>query len=148
MKPATFLDRSRAWRRAGWVVRWLLVLVLAFDQLSSPLHHHHHDSDVDQDVALMVQDGADIASADDHLDPHEHDHRHLGHSVTALRSQAAWFDDGGTGASALPVLVAWTFVFPSPEPGTPAPVWREPGPPRFPSHRSLPPGAQAPPLHA
>lgn len=34
-------------RNAVWWLHWLLVMLLVFDQLSSPLHRHHHDNGVD-----------------------------------------------------------------------------------------------------
>jgi hypothetical protein len=40
-------------RHAVWWLRWLLVLLLVFDQVSAPLHLHHHDNGVD--VAGMSQ---------------------------------------------------------------------------------------------
>lgn len=38
---------SVAAARGVWLLRWLLVLLIAFDQVGSPLHRHHHDSGVD-----------------------------------------------------------------------------------------------------
>jgi len=34
-------------RYAAWWLRWLLVLLLVFDQVGAPLHRHHHDTGVD-----------------------------------------------------------------------------------------------------
>lgn len=40
------LSQIAAARGVG-LLRWLLVLMIAFDQIGSPLHRHHHDSGVD-----------------------------------------------------------------------------------------------------
>ena len=43
---------------AWWIAKWILVLVLAWDQIASPLHQHHHDSGIDASWIGAVKDGA------------------------------------------------------------------------------------------
>ena len=43
---------------AWWIAKWILVLVLAWDQIASPLHQHHHDSGIDASWIGAVNDGA------------------------------------------------------------------------------------------
>ena len=52
-------------RNAAWWLRWLLVLLLVLDQVSTPLHRHHHNVGVD---ALDISPGH--AQADHHAGLH------------------------------------------------------------------------------
>jgi hypothetical protein len=130
--------------RALWVLRWLLVLVLVWDQVSSPLHHHGHDSGVD--AQWLTASAHDAQATAPHLEDDDHDLR-ASHAVLAVRPQLdlsllTLGDDAGPG-----------FV-----PGQ-ADALAEPGSaeaetpdiaafvrPRF-TCRSLPPAGRAPPLH-
>src|SRR5215218_6470198 len=55
--------RPGAIARSLWLARWLLVLVLAWDQIGAPLHAHHHDSGVDGMSTSLVAPGAFLAAA-------------------------------------------------------------------------------------
>ena len=49
----TALRESTA-RAAHGLARWLVLLLLVFDQFSTPWHTHHHDSGVDGTVVATV----------------------------------------------------------------------------------------------
>ncbi|MDQ6881364.1 MAG: hypothetical protein M3150_04640 [Pseudomonadota bacterium] len=132
--------------RMLWLARWLLVLVLVliWDQIGSPMHHRRHDSAVDaQWVGASAVGGEAIA----HAEAEDHDSSSFAHSILAVRprSDAGLMADAPASAHglALPVAIA----FPSPMPGLPiVSSALGQGPP--PSYRSLPPAGRAPPLHA
>ncbi len=71
----------------GTVVRWLLMLVLAFDLIGSPLHAHHHEGATDSagrhglhvDAATGDRAATHVDADDDHA---------LGHSLLALLAAA------------------------------------------------------------
>ncbi len=69
--------------RALWLVRWLLVLLLIWDQVSSPLHHHRHDSGVDAQW-MGASQGVPETSA--HLEDLD-DGSRFAHAVMAVRPQ-------------------------------------------------------------
>lgn len=78
--------------RTGWGLlgRWLLLLVLAFDLVSSPFHAHSHDLGSDhlgaQAAAHAIDEVASLRADD--LQP-----RGFGHSQAALRSIEPRLDD-------------------------------------------------------
>lgn len=158
MKPLSINQRSSA--RSGalsqprgltWALRLVLVMVLVFDQLSSPFHHHHHDGDVDAGFgAAAAHEIADQLTASvTHIEDDDHDAHLVGHSSMALRSQAASTADGNaTSADALILATAFVLVFPTTEADSSVPDWPDRGPPQFTSFKSLPPAGRAPPLHA
>ena len=128
------------------VVQWLLVLLLAWDQVGSPLHRHHHDSGVDGSaLTASHDDGApDLPHAED-----ADGGLHFSHAVMAVRPQpqlsptaAGQAKDVAVGEAALALANAeWVADPPSlPRPDT-RPATHSP-------HRSLPPAGRAPPLHA
>lgn len=52
-------EPCRSWMSVtGWWLRWMFVLLLAFDQIGSPLHSHHHDSGIDGAEFAAVPVGA------------------------------------------------------------------------------------------
>ncbi|HPU08901.1 hypothetical protein [Ectopseudomonas oleovorans] len=130
--------------RALWLLRWLLVLVLVWDQVSSPLHQHRHDSGVDAQWLTASAHGAQATTP--HLEDDDHDLR-ASHAVLAVRPQLdlrslALGDDPDHGfASSQNYALA--------QPG-PAEAQAE-GVAAFArphsTHRSLPPAGRAPPLH-
>ena len=129
----------------------MLVMVLVFDQLSSPFHHHHHDNDVDAGAgAAVAHEIADqLPASTAHAEDDDHDAHLIGHSSMALRSQTASTVDGNaTAADALILATAFVVVFPTMEADSPLPDWPDRGPPLFTSFKSLPPAGRAPPLHA
>ena len=127
------------------VMQWLLVLLLAWDQVGSPLHHHHHDSGIDGSALTTSHDGAvdalHVEDADAGLQ--------FSHAVMAVRPQsqvgkivAAETDDAVLAQVGLALVFAARVADPQ---HVPAP---DPGPPAHSLHRSLPPAGRAPPLHA
>ena len=127
------------------VMQWLLVLLLAWDQVGSPLHHHHHDSGIDGSALTTSHDGAvdalHVEDADEGLQ--------FSHAVMAVRPQsqlgtiaAAETDDAALGQVALALVLAMPVAdLLQHVPPT------DPGPPAHSLHRSLPPAGRAPPLH-
>ena len=128
--------------RALWIAKWLLVLVLAWDQIASPLHQHHHDSGIDGSWIGAMQDGAGAEAL--HVD--DGDNLALfAHATMAVQLQAA---SGQLSAASEPVALFFAFaeVFDSGQVREPD-VWPTYVAPIYPSFRSLPPVGRAPPLH-
>lgn len=129
--------------RALLLVKWLLVLVLAWDQVASPLHRHHHDSGIDATWIGAVQERADASilhvDADDHGSP-------FTHATLAVQLQAQL---GQLSAASKPHALFFSFaeVF-DPVASPAAQAWSEFVAQACPSFRSLPPAGRAPPLHA
>lgn len=131
-----------------WLARWLLVLLLVWDQVGSPLHPHHHDSGVDGDWSLVLQ-ADDAADDGPYLDSRD-DRRHLTHPTLALRPRAD--------TAAQPAQGPATVLLAPGLPGLRLPALHRPGaaaawqpdarPPPFTSPLCLPPAGRAPPLHA
>ena len=132
---------SSAWLFA----RWLLVLALAFDQISAPFHHHQHDG-----VDAQLESVASHAALESELHVDSDDHGVGSHPAIAIRVDASRngqlpaVDSVGAAVAvnarlrllaALdePVRRHWVRDFSTPD---------------FRSHRSLPPAGRAPPLHA
>ncbi len=142
---ASLRRRPAGERGAWWFARWLLVLVLAFDQLSAPFHSHHHDGAEGQlefgaGHAAETGDGPHAENGDDLA---------AAHFVMAIRVTPSRL--------ALPVAdradahVAWFSVGELLTVPADVPVmdWRpDRSPSDFRSHRSLPPAGRAPPLHS
>lgn len=75
--------RARAVSRVLWCARWLLVLLLVWDQVGSPLHHHRHDSGVDaQWIGAFGHGDATL-----HLEERDDD-ASFAHAVLAVRTQS------------------------------------------------------------
>lgn len=130
--------------RVVWLLRWLLVLVLVWDQVSAPLHHHGHDSGVD---SAWLGASADIGqNAGPHLEGSDHD-LPFSHAVLAVRPQldlSSFFTGDDPGQS---LVLFQTFARLWPSPGAHLiPDGASPAPPHS-THRSLPPAGRAPPLH-
>lgn len=128
--------------RALWIAKWLLVLILAWDQIASPLHQHHHDSGIDGSWIGAMQDGAGAEAL--HVD--DGDNLALfAHATMAVQLQAA---SGQLSTASEPVALFFAFaeVFDSGQVREPD-VWPTYVAPIYPSFRSLPPGGRAPPLH-
>lgn len=129
--------------RAFWFVRWLLVLLLIWDQAGAPLHHHQHDFGIDgQWVGASLHTGHGGQS---HADA-GHDEPRISHAVLAVRPQ---FDLGAAGFGA----DSGDSVLPSAATSVRAPdrVTLEVANPHLSeprqTYRSLPPAGRAPPLH-
>ena len=132
--------------RGVWLVRWLLVLLLVWDQVGSPLHRHHHDSGIDGSAPTAAHD--DSAMQASHAEDADGS-LEFSHAVMAVRPQsqlgAIAADETETvavGRFAMAMASAARVAGPQflPRP--------EPRPPLHRSYRSLPPAGRAPPLHA
>lgn len=141
---------------AWWIVRWLLVLVLAFDLLSAPFHHHRHDGVEGQLEVATAHAHAHAhgrASVDDgatHAEGEEHPL--LSHAAMAIRidpsrlgqiAAADGTDDRADAPVALVAVVQHLAAFDEPPPTR---FRSDQSRPDFLSHRSLPPAGRAPPL--
>jgi hypothetical protein len=131
---------------AWWLVRWLLVLVVALDLLSAPFHPHHHDG-----IEGQLEFGAAHASFDDgdaHVDSDEQSP--FSHSATALRTDTSRLGQlPALQGADLPVALISVAQLLAALDEPPPTHWRpDRSRPDFRSHRSLPPAGRAPPLHA
>lgn len=155
--PRAARRHSDGWAGAGWVARWLLVLLVAFDVVSAPFHHHHHDGvqtlPGTTAAHALFDDGdghADVL-ADVHADVHadESDPAPASHSAMAIRvdpSRAAHLPgiDQTQAKVALSAVAQGLQALDEPPPTH----WRpDRSPPAFRSYRSLPPAGRASPLH-
>ena len=135
-------------RSAACFLRWLLVLLLALDQVGSSLHRHHHDSGVDG--SAIHTHHVDSQPIGAHIE--DDDEPSLFHSITALRAGSRTFDPDSSSsgqADTEPPAMGAARALPCPrvEPcGKPS--WAAPAAPPHPIHRSLPPAGRAPPSHA
>ena len=68
------------------LVRWLLVLLLMFDQVGAPWHAHHHDSGVDG-VVVATATHAEADESVKHVDAPD-DQPLWAHATTVLRIEA------------------------------------------------------------
>lgn len=130
--------------RALWLLRWLLVLVLVWDQVSSPLHHHRHDSGVDaQWLTASVHDAQATAP---HLEDDDHDLR-ASHAVLAVRPQLdlSSLTLGDDPDHSFAPSQAFAVAEPGPAAAEAAGMAALARP--HSTHRSLPPAGRAPPLH-
>lgn len=140
------------------LVRWLLVLVIAVDLISSPFHAHHHDSGPEGYSSHASQLDAghssfeQSAQADElslHVDSDNADH-FGGHSMSALQGapiQLASPDSAPKLLALVPLFVLFGFIT---QPVAEALVRWRPGRERvpIPSFRTVPPDGRAPPsLH-
>lgn len=151
--PARPVPRAKpAWGACG-LVRWLLVLLLAFDQIGAPWHAHHHDSGVDGSFSSAVHaaDAHPALGIETHLDAAAHapDSRQAwAHATTALRVEAGLAPASADDADAGPAP-AWPGVTLVPTAHCAAMLATASlYEPRRPAHRSLPPSPQAPPRRA
>lgn len=140
-------DRFTSGLSSAWLfARWLLVLAMVFDQVSSPFHHHHRDGvEVQFELGLshdLLDGGETHVDSDEHLAG--------SHFAMAIRVDPSRIgqlpavdpaDAAITVNTSLQLLVALD---------TPAREhwFRDRSTPDFHSHRSLPPAGRAPPLHA
>lgn len=124
-----------------WLLRWVLVVLLVFDQASSPLHQHQHYSGIDAQSLGTSWQAA-------HAEDNDHTVR-AAHSLLAVRPARA----------ACCETISATHEQLAPAPWRGAAHWRVPDsdarvvpgrtkPPPPMMGRSLPPASRAPPLHA
>lgn len=126
--------------------RWLLVMVMVFDQVSAPFHHHHRDGvEVQLELGVshdLLGGGATHADSDEHLAG-----SHFAMAIRVDPSRVGQLpavdpaDAAIAASTSLQLLAALE---------TPASEhwFRDRSTPDFRSHRSLPPAGRAPPLHA
>ena len=129
--------------RGLWLVRWLLVLVLIWDQVGLPLHHHHHDFGIDgQWVGATLHSGypALTRATDGHED------LRITHAVLAVRPQfdlnAITVSDNPDGSS----VASASILARAPDSVALEIEKADLSEPRQ-TYRSLPPAGRAPPLH-
>ncbi|MGJ7583041.1 hypothetical protein ACSFA3_23015 [Variovorax sp. RHLX14] len=140
------------------LVRWLLVLVIAVDLISSPFHAHHHESGPEaySSHAGQLDVGhssfEQVAQDDDHslhVDSDNADHGG-GHSMSALQGtpiQLATPDSAPKFLALVPLFVLFGLIT---QPVAEALVRWRPGRERvpIPLFRTVPPDGRAPPsLH-
>lgn len=133
---------SRAW----WLARWVLVLALAFDLLSAPLHQHHHEGvggPLEFTTVHALLDGTQAHTIGDE------------HPLTVHATMAIRVDLSRLGQLAPPdntdvpvVLVSLAQPLATVDEPPPEDWQPDRSRPDFRSHRSLPPAGRAPPLHA
>ena len=126
-----------------WIVRImrvLVVLLLVFDQLSSPLHHHHHDGGPHGLTQQLFIEHASAA----HIEPADELAGH--HSMTGIKREAR-FSPVFQGADDFsPLIVAPHLVIYLAAKDTQMPSWPIEARQSIITYRSLPPGGRAPPL--
>lgn len=151
MRAFTSLSRPSRDRFCGvgaawWLTRWALVLLLAFDQFSSPFHAHAHDGVAG--VASFASGHDDLDAGETHVQ--DGSHAQPSHALLAPRSESPRWEQASQAADAdshfaLVPVVAVRVIGESTAPlGWP----RGRSPPDTRSHRCLPPAGRAPPLHA
>ena len=136
-------------------LRWMFILIVALDLISSPWHAHRHEG-APETTASQV-DHADHAVADvDHLLGEDGDLAHadgekplkIGHSVTGVRGASVQLAASASisdwvlppATSILPELLAESEV------KAPSSWATQRKRPRLPSFRALPPDGRAPPF--
>ncbi len=130
--------------RVLWLLRWLLVLVLVWDQVSSPLHHHRHDSGVD--AHWLTASAHDAQATTPHLEDADHDLQ-VSHAVLAVRPQLdlSSLTLGDDPDHSFAPGQAFALAEPGPSEAQTAGISAFARP--HSTHRSLPPAGRAPPLH-
>ena len=80
--------RASTARAAHGLARWLVLLLLVFDQFSTPWHTHHHDSAVDGTVVAALHAGGHPSEvlAESHAEAPDH-RSTWAHATTVLRSK-------------------------------------------------------------
>ncbi len=154
------LSRSIAPAKAGvmLLVRWLLVLVIAVDLISSPFHAHHHESGPEgySSHAGQLDVGhssfEQVAQDDDHslhVDSDNTDHGG-GHSMSALQGTPIQLASPDSAPKLLALVPLFVFFGLVTQPVAEALVRWRPDRERvpIPLFRTVPPDGRAPPsLH-
>ncbi|HRH87052.1 MAG TPA: hypothetical protein PLO41_09415 [Rubrivivax sp.] len=138
-------------RTAAWWLHCLLVMLLVFDQVSSPLHRHHHDNGPDAASGVPGQLHAEHVAGHDLDDDEE---APAGHHATGVpRSEASTSGQAAdTGPDAASAIGSWMLaVWLADLAPAARPVWplafALDHPPR-PVPLSRPPDGRAPPVRA
>lgn len=135
---------------AHGLARWLVLLLLVFDQFSAPWHTHHHDNGVDGiAVAAVHADGLQSqVLGETHVEAPDH-RSTWAHANTLLRSAVGLSLTMGGGDNDDGHVSLWPIARLTPaikEPSRPAIAARQELP--TPAYRSLRPSPQAPPWRA
>lgn len=141
--------RASTARAAHGLARWLVLLLLVFDQFSAPWHTHHHDSGVDGTAVAALQAvglQSDVL-AETHADAPDH-RSTWAHATTVLRSEVgpavtSAGDNDEVHVSLWPV----PRLTPAIKESTHLAIANHHEPPT-PAYRSLRPSPQAPPWRA
>ena len=134
--------------RAAWLFRWLLVLLLIFDQVGAPLHRHHHDSGIDSS-SMHSQAASGSPRFWHHIEEDKNDPS-LFHSVTTVRAESHDSAPDLPPPSDSPKLTlaySWAMPWRDLEVNV-GPSWADADEVPHPLHRSLPPAGRAPPRRA
>ena len=141
--------RASTGRAAQGLARWLVLLLLVFDQFSAPWHTHHHDSGADGTVvaALHADGHPSEVLAESHAEAPDH-RSTWAHATTVLRSKVGpsltRVGDNDDGPVSLWPVARLTPAIKVP---TRLAIARRHEPPT-PACRSLRPSPQAPPWRA
>lgn len=139
-------------------LRWMFVLIVALDLISSPWHAHRHEGAPESVASHADQIDSSVAAVDHHAEEGDsltHVDRDkplkIGHSITGLRGasvQVTAFDSVAEWVL-LPSTSILLGLLASPEAEVSLAWSSERKRPRIPSFRALPPDGRAPPyLHA
>ena len=151
----------RVWAAYG-LARWLLVLLLVFDQVGAPWHAHRHDSGVDGAGVSAVVSAvggpvhADADGAGSAFEPHAETEAHApderpswAHATTVLRIESGLSLAAAADAADAAPAPSWPDANPAPRAANAfTRVLARRMEPSRPVHRSLPPAPQAPPRRA
>lgn len=127
-----------------WLLRWVLVVLLVFDQVGSPLHQHQHDAGMDAQSLGPAWHAAEESHAEE-----SHPGVRFAHSVMGVRPAGVAFRDIISGSLERIGPVSWPSAthWHVPDDGVRAVPGRSTSPPHM-AERSLPPASRAPPFHA
>lgn len=136
-------------------LRWMFVLIIALDLISSPWHEHRHENAPESVASHFDQANYSIADVD-HLVDHDSSLTHvdsekslkIGHSLTALRGASVQIaaTDSITEWKLLPTTSALLGLVSVSRVEIPSSWATERKRPRLPSFRALPPDGRAPPF--
>lgn len=105
MNASADIQLSR--RTAAWWLRWLMVMLLVFDQVSAPMHRHHHDVGLDA-VGMSAGHGQADHHASLDLDDDDDGAPSAHHASGGPRSAAgASVPSTDAGPDAGPAINAW-----------------------------------------
>lgn len=134
--------RFRVGGAALWIARWMLVLLLAFDQFSGPLHQHEHIDGVSAHAlsAVFSSDHSGSLQATGELPPS------ISHAVMAVKQESFQADWQDLNLSSLTAFIATGAHQAQSENGLRLGRCFDRPDPQPPSCRHLAPPGRAPPL--
>ena len=148
MKQVTLAAVTPASTQAAWIwlgrlFRVMVVMLLIFDQVSSPLHNHHHDGGPDGVAPNLMMSSAHVSGS--HIEQPEA--VAASHAITAIKREVRRFPVSANADELPPVIIASLFqIFVGLKEALPS-SWPVETRHVIVTHRSLPPGGRAPPLH-